>query len=113
MFALILLAAAGTVITIGAPWLVLLAGTIIPALVAVVTKDTSGPLQVVVLAVLSAVAGVIAQSTTGTFPLVQTLMTVGLTAVIAIAAHYGLAVSGVAGAIHRKTSGFGLGKPPA
>lgn len=109
MLVLVVLFAA-TVVVISAPWLVLISGSIIPAVTAAVTKDLTGWLQVVILAVLAAVAGVISQSTTGSFPLGPTVMTVVVTAGIAIAAHYGYAVSGLLGQINSATRGFGIGR---
>jgi len=103
---------ADVVLAVGVSWLILASGALIPFLEGLVTNDLApGWLSVLVMAVLSAVAGVVttAIDTHGTIPLQKSLAQIALTALIAFASHYGFTVAGALPKLKLWTGAFGLG----
>lgn len=95
-------------VTIPDLWLAFIVGTVLPAVVALVTKRfAGGAVKAVVLVVLSVLGGwlVQLQATGGTFAVKDTLVSVFMTLVTAVAAHFGLLkplnVTGAQGVIAR------------
>lgn len=104
-------------IVLSAPALALYAAPLIPVAVAFVTKANAHPgLKAGVLAVLAAVTALVApaiQNGTDIEVDGRTLGTFVVTAVVAVAAHYGLTrplgITGTDGAVAAKTKSLGIG----
>lgn len=104
------------VVTLDQYWLTMIIAVVLPALVALVTKQVaSSNVKAVLLLLLSAVAGTVTswQNTNGTFDLKDAVVATLLTFVIAVGSHFGLLkpleITGSGGAIQRRTAGFGVG----
>jgi hypothetical protein len=102
-------------VTIPDLWLTFIIGTVLPAVVALVTsRFADSAVKAGVLVLLSVVGGVLVQiqASGGTFDLVETLVAVFMTFVTAAASHFALlkpvGVTGSEGAIARSVPG-GLG----
>jgi hypothetical protein len=102
-------------VTISDLWLTFIIGTVLPAVVALVTKRfADGTVKAGVLVLLSVLFGTLVQiqASGGTFDLVETLVAVFMTFVTAAASHFALlkpvGVTGSEGAIARSVPG-GLG----
>lgn len=104
------------VITLDQMWLTMIIAVILPALVALVTKQVaSANVKAVLLLLLSAVTGTVTsiQANGGTFDLKEAAVATVLTFVVAVGSHFGflrpLEITGSQGAIQRKTANFGVG----
>jgi hypothetical protein len=104
------------VVTLDQYWLTMIIAVVLPALVALVTKQiASANVKAVLLLLLSAIAGTATsvQANGGTFDLKDAAVATILTFVIAVGSHFGilkpLSITGTEGAIQRKTANFGVG----
>lgn len=91
----------------------LVLGVALPLLVGVITKShASGRVKSVILALLSAISGGISQAVTDTGSALlsqQTLVTIALSWVVAVATYYGLyKPTGTAEVVQTKTANFGI-----
>lgn len=103
-------------ITLDVTYLNLILAVALPAIVALVTRRLASPgVKALVLALLTILAGVIQQviNNNGTFSVKETVGTILVQFVSAVALHYGLlkpiGVTGTNGALQRATAGVGIG----
>jgi hypothetical protein len=103
-------------VTLDQYWLTMIIAVVLPALVALVTKQVASPnIKAVLLLLFAAIAGTFTsiQANGGTFDLKDAAVATILTFVIAVGSHFGLlkplSLTGSAGAIQMKTANFGVG----